>query len=99
MENALQSALAAVGYKEIRDIQRQVVDAYVAGHDVLLVAPTGSGKSLTFEVAPYILGNLHQRDIVIVVSPLVALMKSQTRDLQRRGIPAMYFNTEVEVIK
>ena len=40
-------------YSEVREQQRQVVEVYLCGRDVFMSAPMGSGKSFTFEIAPY----------------------------------------------
>ena len=55
MREAINVGLTKLGFKEIRENQRKVVEAYVGGRDVLMVAPTGSGKSLTFHIAPFVL--------------------------------------------
>lgn len=91
---AVQHGLAIAGYEEARASQVEVVEAYCKGHDCIMVAPTGSGKSLTFEIAPFVLDKLHgtERSVVLVVSPLVALMKSQTAELNVRGIASSYYD-------
>ena len=50
MREAINVGLTKLGFKEIRENQQKVVEAYVGGRDVLMVAPTGSGKSLTFHI-------------------------------------------------
>ena len=55
MREVINVGLTKLGFKEIRENQRKVVEAYVGGRDVLMVAPTGSGKSLTFHIAPFVL--------------------------------------------
>ena len=54
------------GFKEIRENQRKIVEAYLGSRDVLLVASTGSGKSLTFHIAPFVLDfyKRGERDLV-----------------------------------
>ena len=52
---AMKDALEAMAYSELRDYQRKTIEAYLSGKDVFVSAPTGAGKSLTFEVAPYTL--------------------------------------------
>ena len=91
----LEYGLVKAGYKEARINQRKVIECYTARRDVFFVSPTGSGKSLTFEVAPFVLDKQHNRSgitshMVLVVSPLVALMRMQTKELRERGIPAVY---------
>ena len=48
---AMKVALEATGYSELRDYQRKTIEAYLSGRDVFVYAPTGAGKSLTFELA------------------------------------------------
>ncbi|MBU6355065.1 MAG: RecQ family ATP-dependent DNA helicase, partial [Cyanobacteria bacterium REEB498] len=71
------------GWDAFRPGQRPVVEALLAGRDCLAVLPTGAGKSLCFQLPALVRGAL-----VVVVSPLVALMQDQVTQLQRRGIPA-----------
>jgi ATP-dependent DNA helicase RecQ len=71
------------GHASFRPGQEAVVRAVLEGRDVLAVMPTGSGKSLGFQLPAVLLPGL-----TIVVSPLIALMKDQVDDLLRRGIPA-----------
>jgi ATP-dependent DNA helicase RecQ len=66
-----------------RDGQEALVAAVLSGRDVLAVMPTGSGKSLGFQLPAVMLPGT-----TIVVSPLIALMKDQVDELKRRGIPA-----------
>lgn len=63
--------------------QREIISAVLAGKDVLAILPTGGGKSLCFQYPAVELGKL-----VIVISPLIALMKDQVQASQRFGIPA-----------
>src|SRR4051812_40703661 len=69
------------GFPGFRPGQREAVDAAVAGRDVLVVMPTGSGKSLCYQLPA-----LLRQDLTIVVSPLVALMQDQVEALQARGL-------------
>lgn len=71
------------GHPDFRQGQRPVVEAMLAGRDVLAVLPTGAGKSICYQV-PAVLS----RRPVIVVSPLIALMQDQVAGLRRRGIDA-----------
>ena len=68
--------------------QAEVVDAQMSGRDVLAVAPTGSGKSLSYWV-PAILGD----GLTVVVSPLIALMKDQVDRLVAHGVRAAFINS------
>jgi ATP-dependent DNA helicase RecQ len=71
------------GHTAFRPGQQPIVDAAIAGQDLLAVMPTGAGKSLCYQLPAVILPGL-----TIVVSPLISLMKDQVDDLQRRGIRA-----------
>src|SRR6266536_1010976 len=71
------------GHREYREGQEQIVGAVLGGHDVLAVMPTGSGKSLTYQLPAVLLPGT-----TLVVSPLISLMKDQVDELNRRGIRA-----------
>jgi len=84
VEDPLAQALQrSFGWDGFRPGQRPVVEALLAGRDCLAVLPTGAGKSLCFQLPALVRGGL-----VVVVSPLVALMQDQVNQLQRRGIAA-----------
>jgi ATP-dependent DNA helicase RecQ len=69
------------GHEAFRPGQEAVVSAVLAAHDVLAVMPTGSGKSLGYQLPAVVL-----RGTTLVVSPLISLMKDQVDELSRRGI-------------
>ena len=69
------------GFGGFRPGQREAAEAALAGRDVLVVMPTGSGKSLCYQ-----LPGLLRDDLTIVVSPLVALMQDQVEALAARGL-------------
>ncbi len=71
------------GHEGFRPGQEEVVRAVMAGRDVLAVMPTGSGKSIGYQLPALLLPGL-----TLVVSPLVALMKDQVDELVRKGIAA-----------
>ena len=71
------------GWESFRPGQRSVVEALLAGRDCLAVLPTGAGKSLCFQLPALV-----RQGLVVVISPLVALMQDQVSQLQRRGIAA-----------
>ena len=76
------------GFPNFRPGQEAVVDALLSGKDVLAVMPTGSGKSLCYQIPALVLGGL-----TIVVSPLVALMQDQVSALQLTGVLAGTINS------
>ena len=71
------------GHPDLRPPQIPIVDAVMEGVDVLAVMPTGSGKSLCFQLPALALPGL-----TLVVSPLISLMKDQVDELVKRGIGA-----------
>jgi ATP-dependent DNA helicase RecQ len=71
------------GHKGFRQGQDQVVAAALAGRDVLAVMPTGTGKSLTYQL-PAVL----RPGLTLVISPLIALMRDQVQALRQRGFSA-----------
>jgi ATP-dependent DNA helicase RecQ len=79
----LASVLARFGFSELRQGQRQVIDALLSGASALAVFPTGGGKSLCYQLPALLLEGL-----TVVVSPLIALMKDQIDFLRSRGIAA-----------
>jgi ATP-dependent DNA helicase RecQ len=78
------------GFDDFRPAQKQVVDLVLQGNNVLAVMPTGSGKSLCFQLPALALPGL-----TLVVSPLIALMKDQTDHLQKLGVAAGVINSSV----
>jgi ATP-dependent DNA helicase RecQ len=76
------------GHQDFRPGQAEVVEAQLAGRDVLAVAPTGSGKSISYWVPAIVAGGL-----TLVVSPLIALMKDQVDRLRSLGVGAAFINS------
>ncbi|NVO12127.1 MAG: RecQ family ATP-dependent DNA helicase [Bacteroidales bacterium] len=71
------------GYTTFRSIQEEIIQSVYEGRDTLALMPTGGGKSITFQVPA-----LAKEGICLVVTPLIALMKDQVENLNRRGIKA-----------
>jgi ATP-dependent DNA helicase RecQ len=78
------------GFAEFRPAQKQVIDTVMAGNSALAVMPTGSGKSLCYQLPALALPGL-----TLVVSPLIALMKDQVDQLNQLGLPATVINSSV----
>jgi len=76
------------GYNAFRPLQREIIEASLAGRDVFALLPTGGGKSLCFQIPA-----LHGVGLTIVVSPLIALMKDQVDQLQAAGVSATFLNS------
>ena len=79
------------GHAAFREGQAEAVRSVLGGRDVVLVMPTGSGKSLCYQLAAMLLPG-----VTVVVSPLIALMKDQVDALERKGIPATFLNSTVD---
>ncbi|EPQ51113.1 ATP-dependent DNA helicase [Gloeophyllum trabeum ATCC 11539] len=78
------------GHKEFKGKQKAIVDAAVKGADVFVLAPTGMGKSLCFQIPA--LADDH--GITVVVSPLLALMKNQVTKLREKHVQVVALNSE-----
>ena len=78
------------GYQTFRPHQESIVEAAIAGRDVMAVMPTSAGKSICYQVPALALGGLS-----LVVSPLISLMSDQVMALRELGIPAACLNSSL----
>src|SRR5688572_10456691 len=78
------------GHSGFRAGQEELVSTVLDGRDLLAVMPTGSGKSLGFQLPAVMLDG-----VTLVVSPLISLMKDQVDELNRRGIRAAALHSQV----
>jgi ATP-dependent DNA helicase RecQ len=76
------------GFSSFRPLQREAMDAILAGRDSVVVLPTGGGKSLCFQAPALVRDGL-----ALVVSPLISLMKDQVDTLVGNGVPAALLNS------
>ena len=72
------------GYDSFRPQQLTVINAVIAGKDVLTLLPTGAGKSLCFQIP-----TIYSQGICVIISPLIALMQDQVKDLKEKNISAV----------
>ena len=84
MQKALQILQKYWGYDSFRPTQDDIIQSVLEGNDTFGLLPTGGGKSLCFQVPAMV-----QEGLCLVVSPLVALMKDQVTQLQKRDIKAI----------
>ncbi len=93
MSDSLSAALATLkstfGYAGFKPGQREVIEAVLAGRDVFAVMPTGSGKSMCFQLPALVEGGL-----TVVVSPLIALMRDQVGQMHAAGVGAATLNSQ-----
>ena len=91
-ESAQQVLQQVFGYDAFRHQQGEIIQALMAGEDVLTLMPTGGGKSLCYQI-PAIL----RSGTGIVVSPLIALMQDQVDALKQLNIQAAFLNSSLTV--
>lgn len=84
METAIEILQKYWKHDRFRPLQNEIIDSVLAGNDTFALLPTGGGKSICFQVPAMI-----KEGICLVVSPLVALMKDQVSNLQKRDIKAI----------
>ncbi|MFM7613374.1 MAG: RecQ family ATP-dependent DNA helicase, partial [Synechococcales cyanobacterium] len=82
------------GYDSFRPGQQQIITAAMDNRDVLVIMPTGGGKSICFQLPA-----LLKSGITIVVSPLIALMEDQVGALVNNGIPATFLNSSLSALE
>ncbi len=78
------------GHKKFMGIQEEVLESIFRNENVLVIMPTGSGKSILYQIPA-----LANEDLTIVISPLIALMKDQVDVLRAKNINAIYINSSL----
>ncbi|MFI3184580.1 MAG: DNA helicase RecQ [Methylococcaceae bacterium] len=83
---------AVFGYDKFRGQQQEVIERLIAGHDALVLMPTGGGKSLCYQIP-----SLIRPGVGIVISPLIALMQDQVSALLQLGVKAAFLNSTLSL--
>ena len=81
-----------IGYGEFLPGQEEALKSVMSKRNLLVVMPTGSGKSLLYQLPALI-----EDGLTLVVSPLISLMKDQVDELKRKGVPATFVNSSLGV--
>jgi len=79
------------GFADFHPRQAEVIAAILAGHDALVLMPTGGGKSLCYQIPSLLLNGTG-----IIISPLIALMQNQVLALRQAGIRAEHLNSSLD---
>jgi ATP-dependent DNA helicase RecQ len=102
VESALRAIGKRYGYAEIKDKQRDAILAFVSGQDIFVSLPTGYGKSFCYQCLPLLFDILRSHEvptsIVVVVTPLAAIMKDQVSDLGCKQISAIQVTSSVDEV-
>jgi ATP-dependent DNA helicase RecQ len=94
MQNSFEKAQKKLqeifGHQSFRGVQEPVLKSLFSGHNSLALMPTGTGKSLCYQLPAFVEG-----DLCLVVSPLIALMQDQVDELRAKGLPATFINSSL----
>ena len=91
MQRARAELTRVYGFADFRPGQEEILSRVLAGEDVLAVMPTGSGKSLLFQLPALV-----REGLTLVVSPLIALMRDQVAQLRELGVSAAALNSSID---
>ncbi len=92
IQKMLETLKTVFGYDHFRPPQQQVIEQVLNGRDVLLLMPTGGGKSLCYQIPA-----LMRSGVGVVISPLIALMQDQVQALQQLGVKAAFLNSSLSL--
>ena len=99
ISSVIDRAAKTLGYKDAKPDQKKAVSAFVNGSDVFVSLPTGSGKSFCYWCLPDVFDQIRGKSgksIMLVVSPLIALMMDQVVSLTNRGVRAIHVSSDLD---
>eukprot|EP00794_Sanderia_malayensis_P002777 gene2777-3214_t len=101
ISKAIEFAKIRLGVENLREHQEESIHAVLQGKDVFISQPTGSGKSLIYQMLPFATDHLlaTRNMFVLVISPLVSLIRDQTDILQRLSIESLTLKDAKEAEK
>ena len=91
IENSRQLLQQIYGFNRFRPGQEEIIRSALEGRDSLVIMPTGSGKSLCYQIPALV-----KQGVCVVVSPLIALMQDQVSALSQLGVSAAFLNSTLE---
>lgn len=94
MENLEKYLQHYFGYDTFRFNQKQIIESILSANDTLALLPTGGGKSIIYQLPALI-----SDGVCLVISPLLALMKDQVAQLEKKGIPAAYVSSDLTMFQ
>lgn len=92
MQDLNQTLQQHFGFNQFRGAQKEVIERLMAGHSTLALMPTGTGKSLCYQFIAHV---QKPGELVLVVSPLIALMQDQTQKANEVGLRASFVNSSI----
>ncbi len=94
IEDARKELLEVFGHTEFRGLQKPVIEDLLQNKNILLLMPTGMGKSLCYQLPARLFSK--SNGLTLVVSPLIALMKDQVEALLKKGFRACFINSSID---
>lgn len=98
VEDVIDAAAASIGVNTLKREQREAIMQFSQGRDVFVALPTGYGKSICYYSLPIVFDRIRKvsnKSIVVVVSPLIALMEDQVKHCLLHGVSASYVSSDM----